>query len=311
MRPEFYADLYRRFATYLRNFGENVLFKVACGGYRDNYRWTEVLMREAGRRMDGLALHYYCGSGRESRSATDFGEGDWFEQLRNALFMDELLTQHSRIMDRYDPQNQVALLVDEWGAWHQVEPGTNPGFLFQQNSLRDALVAGATLNIFNEHCDRLKMANIAQTVNVLQAMILTEGDKMVLTPTFHVFEMYAVHQDATLLPLDLECGAYEFEGEQIPMLSASASRDQDGSVHLSLCNLNPSCAVDVSCEVRGINVATITGRVLTAEQMTAHNTLDRPETVRPVQLEGIAVEGGEVVVPMPPKSVVVLTLRDE
>ena len=311
MRPEFYADQYRRFATYLRNFGENVLFKVACGGYRDNYDWTEVLMREAGRKMDGLALHYYCGSGRASRSATEFDEGDWFEQLKNALFMDELITQHAGIMDRYDPQNQVALLVDEWGTWHQVEPGTNPGFLYQQNSLRDALVAGTTLNIFNDHCDRLRMANIAQTVNVLQAMILTEGDKMVLTPTYHVFEMYKVHQDATLLPLDLDCGAYEFEGEQIPSLSASASRGEDGVVHLSLCNLNPNSAVDVSCEVRGVVARSLEGRVLTAERMTAHNSFDKPETVRPVRLEGVALEAGKMLIPMPPKSVAVLTLRDE
>ena len=311
MRPEFYADQYRRYATYVRNFGENVLFKIACGANRDRYDWTEVLMREAGRRMDGLALHYYCGSGRASRSATQFDESDWFGQLKNALCMDELIARHSAIMDQYDPHKQVALLVDEWGAWHQVEPGTNPRFLYQQNSLRDALVAGATLNIFNDHCDRLRMANIAQTVNVLQAMVLTEGHRMILTPTYHVFEMYQVHQDATLLPLDLECGAYEFEGEQIPSLSASASRSQDGTVHVSLCNLDPSRPIDVSCEVRGVDAAHVVGRVLTAKQMTAHNTFDEPETVRPAQFDGVEFEGGRAFVRMPSKSVVVLALRDE
>jgi alpha-N-arabinofuranosidase len=202
MTPEYYADQFKRYATYVRNLGDNRVFKIACGPNGGDYKWTEVLMREVGRRMNALALHYYCGTGKKSRSATEFDEEDWFFQLKNALRMEELVTRHSEIMDKYDPEKRVALLVDEWGAWHAVEPGTNPGFLYQQNSLRDALVAAATLNIFNNHSERVKMANIAQMINVLQAMILTDKEKMILTPTYWVYQMYTVHHEAKRLPLE-------------------------------------------------------------------------------------------------------------
>jgi alpha-N-arabinofuranosidase len=212
-------------------------------------------------------------------------------------------------MDRYDPEKRVGLLVDEWGTWHDVEPGTNPGFLYQQNSLRDALVAGVTLNIFNAHCDRVVMANIAQTINVLQAMILTEGDQMVLTPTYHVFEMYKVHQDATLLPVDLNCASYEHGDESIPAINASASRDDSGEVHLSLCNLDPGRAANVSCELRGMSATGVTGRVLTAEAINAHNTFDRPDAVAPVAFDGATLSGNTLSLELPAKSVVVLEIE--
>ena len=196
MRPEYYADLYRRYSTYVRNFSDNRIYKIACGASDFDFRWTEVLMREAGRFMDGLSLHYYTVPGDWSNkgSATEFDEREWFVTMKKTLVMDDLITRHSSIMDYYDPEKRVGLIVDEWGTWYDVEPGTNPGFLYQQNTLRDALVAGINLNIFNNHCDRVHMANLAQTVNVLQAMILTEGERMVLTPTYHVFYMYKVHQ---------------------------------------------------------------------------------------------------------------------
>ena len=221
--PEYYADEYRRYQTYVRNFGDNQLYKIACGPRNDDYHWTEVLMKN-GRNMrgsflmHGLSLHYYTPDGpfRQQHSATQFGESEWIDILRTATCMDELITKHSAIMDRYDPEKQVELIVDEWGTWYAVEPGTNPRFLYQQNSMRDALVAALTLNIFNQHCERVTMANIAQTVNVLQALILTEegSDRMLLTPTYHVFEMYKVHQDATLLPLDLSCEEYSLRRVQ-------------------------------------------------------------------------------------------------
>ncbi|MCX6902584.1 MAG: alpha-N-arabinofuranosidase, partial [Verrucomicrobia bacterium] len=251
MTPEFYADQYKRYGTYVRNFGSNRVFKIACGPNGPNTNWTEVLMREAGKRMNGLALHYYCGSGKKTKSATQFDEEDWFWQLSKALRMNELIAQHSAIMDRHDPQKKVALVVDEWGAWHDVEPGTLRGFLYQQNTIRDALVAGVTLNIFNQHADRVKMANIAQTINVLQAMILTDKAKMILTPTYHVFEMYAVHQDAKLLPTELQSNDYLMGPDKIPNVSASASRDKAGRIHVTLCNLNPHAAAEVSCELLG------------------------------------------------------------
>lgn len=310
MRPEFYADQYRRYAQYCRNLSGNELYKVACGPVAADYEWTEVLMREAANRMNGLALHYYCGSGKSSRSATEFAEADWFEQLKRALRMEELVCRHITIMDKYDPESKVALVVDEWGAWHAVEPGTNPRFLYQQNSLRDALVASVTLDIFNRHCGRIHMANIAQTVNVLQSMVLTQGEKMILTPTWHVFEMYKIHQDATLVPLDLECGQYEFGEESIPSLSASASRDAGGKVDLTLTNLDPNNAADVVCEVRGVDVTSVAGRILTGEAINSYNDFGAGEgdRVSPTGFDGAKLDGKTLSIAMPPKSVVALEL---
>ena len=259
--------------------------------------------------MNGLAPHYYCGSGKKSRSATKFGEEDWFAQLQRALLMDELVTKHAAIMDKYDPKKRVAMIVDEWGAWHRVEPGTNPRFLYQQNSLRDALVAGVTLNIFNNHCDRVKMANIAQTVNVLQAMILTKEDKIVLTPTYHVFEMYKVHHDATLLPVDLKWNDYQSGSERIPALNVSASRAKLGTIHVSLCNLDPKNSSEIVCELRGTKARKVSGRVLTADVMTAHNTFDNAEAVTPRAFDDFKLKGDILNVTLPSKSVVVLEIK--
>ena len=309
MTPEYYADQYRRYATYVRNFAGNRIFKIACGPNGSDYRWTDVLMREARNQMAGLALHYYCGTGKRSRSAIQFAEEDWFHLLRNALRMEELVTKHSEIMDKYDPQKRVALVIDEWGAWHAVEPGTNPGFLYQQNSLRDALVAGLTLNIFNQHCDRVRMANIAQTINVLQAMILTQKEKIILTPTYHVFEMYSVHQDATLLPIELTTVDYQFEQDRIPALNASVSRDKSGAIHVSLCNLNPNAAVDVTCDLPGIKIQSVSGRILTAPQMQAHNTFEQPETVKPAEFAAFQKTDNGLTTTLPAKSVVVLAIE--
>ena len=203
MTPAYYADVYRQFQTYVRNYPDAPAFRIACGPNSGDTVWMETLMKNVPiHMMQGVDLHYYCGSGEKSRSATDFTEIDWFHQLKRALYMDELLRKHSAIMDKYDPEKKVALIVGEWGAWHEVEPGTNPGFLYQQNSLRDALVAAIHFNIFHKYADRVRMANIAQTINVLQAMLLVKDEKLVLTPTYHVFEMFKVHQDATNLPIE-------------------------------------------------------------------------------------------------------------
>jgi len=309
MTPEFYADQYKRYATYVRNFGDNHVFKIACGPNGSDYHWTEVLMKEVGRRMNGLALHYYCGTGRKSRSATQFDEGDWFFLLKNALHMEELVTKHSEIMDKYDAEKRVALLVDEWGAWHQVEPGTNPGFLYQQNTLRDALVAGSTLNIFNNHCDRVRMANIAQMINVLQAMILTDKEKMLLTPTYHVYEMFTVHHDAKLLPTELDSADYRSNSEKIPQVNVSASRDSAGQIHLTLCNLDPNAPAEVACDLQGAKVQSLSGRVLTASAISSHNTFDTSDTVKPTQFNSFKANDSGFTTTLPPKSIVLLTLQ--
>lgn len=309
MRPEYYADLYRRYATYVRNFSGNRVFKIACGPYGDNYHWTEVLMEQAKGQMAGLAPHYYCGSGKESRSATQFTETDWFAQLKRALRIDELLTKHEKIMDRHDPEKKVAIILDEWGAWHAVEPGTNRRFLYQQNSLRDAMVAGLTLNIFNNHCGRVKMANIAQTVNVLQAMVLTDGPRIVLTPTYYVFRLYSVHHDATMLPTELDGPDYAFEGESIPAVSVSASRSNDGKIYVSLCNIDPDTPMRIRTRLAGHSAESVTGQMLTAEAMTAHNTFDNPGVVEPVAFGGAELGDGGLVVELPAKSIVVLAIQ--
>ena len=310
MRPEFYADVYRRYQTYIRNFSGNRIYKIACGSYGENYHWTDVLMREAHSLMAGLSFHYYTvpGGWGNRGSATDFAEKEWFDTLKKALFIDELIIKHSTIMDRYDSKKQVELIVDEWGTWYKVEPGTNPGFLYQQNSLRDALVAGLTLNIFNNQCARVKMANLAQTINVLQALILTKAEKMILTPTYHVFEMYKVHQDAMLLPADLQCKQYKFAGNSIPSLSFSASRNKAGKIHISLCNLDPNNPAEIVCELRGYEAKSITGRLLTASRMTAHNTFDNPETLKPTVFKAVQLKNNNVFTTLPSKSVVVLEI---
>jgi alpha-N-arabinofuranosidase len=313
MTPEFYADNFRRYNTFVKNYdGRNPLYRITCGANAADYHWTEVLMKNVGRGMNGLSLHYYTlptGNWGHKGSATAFAEAQWFSTLRRCLEMDDLIQRHSAIMDQTDPGKRIGLIVDEWGAWYDVEPGSNPGFLYQQNSLRDALVAGVTLNIFNRHADRVKMANIAQMVNVLQAMILTDKEKMIVTPTYHVFEMYAVHQDATLLPAELHCADYELGGEKIPSVSVSASRDRAGVVHVTLCNLNPNAAADVTCNVEGLKATTVTGRVLTAATMDAHNTFEQPEAVKPAEFAGARLTGQGFAASLPPKSVVVLALQ--
>ncbi|MBA7696956.1 Intracellular exo-alpha-L-arabinofuranosidase 2 [subsurface metagenome] len=306
MLPEYYANLFRRFQTYIHEYPGNEVYKVASG---ERLHWTEVLMRNAGELMDGLSLHYYCSSGYKGHSATQFGEEDWFKQLNRALHMERLIVRNSGIMAKYDPEKRVGLIVDEWGTWHAVEPGTNPGFLYQQNTLRDALVAGLTLNIFNNHCDGVKMANIAQTVNVLQAMILTKGEKMILTPTYHVFEMYKVHQDATLLPVELECNDYQFGDERIPALNVSASRDKSGKIHISLCNLDPRKRAELVCKFSGAKAKSVSGRVLTARAMNAHNTFDKPEAIYPVEFGDVKLKGNGFTATLPAKSVVVLEIE--
>jgi len=309
MVAEHYADVYRRFQTYVREYNGTQPYKIACGPYADDYEWMEVLMKNVGPdMMQGIDFHYYCGSGEESHSATEFNEIDWFHQLRRALLMDEHLTMQSAIMDRYDPQKSVNLVVGEWGAWHDEEPGSHRGFLYQQNSLRDALVAGIHFNILHKHCDRVRMANIAQTVNVLQAMILTDKEKMILTPTYHVFDMFKVHQDATLLPSDLETTRYKFDGQSIPTLTASASGDESGKIHISICNLDPNSSAKLECVVRGADCNKVTGTVLTADKINACNTFDKPEGVKPAGFDDFKLNGGKLTVDVPSKSIMVLEI---
>jgi alpha-N-arabinofuranosidase len=308
MEPEYYADLYKRYATFTRDYSGNRLYKVACG---EDLKWNEVIMQNIPlRMMNGLSIHHYTlpGGWRDKKSATNFEEDQWIECLDKALDMEKILTDNETMMDKYDPRKRVALIVDEWGTWFQNEPGTNPGFLYQQNTIRDALVAGLTLNIFNVHCERVHMANIAQTVNVLQAMVLTEGDKMLLTPTYHVFEMYKGHQEATLIPIDIQSPTYAHAGREIPALSVSASMDSTGKVLFTACNLNPNESIQLECDVQKMGVTKVEGRILTADTMQAHNTFDDIDHVGPAPYKSAKLKKGVLSLVLPSKSVVALEL---
>ncbi len=324
MRPEYYADEFRRYNTFVKNYDRaKPIFRIAAGANAEDYRWTEVLMGQVGRRMDGLSLHYYTlptGNWRTKGSATSFGEDQWFSTLQRTLRMDELITRHAAAMDKAEAEmkpgpfpganKKVGLLVDEWGTWYDQEPGSHPGFLYQQNSLRDALVAALNFHVFQRHADRVVMANIAQTVNVLQAMILTDKEKMLRTPTYWVFEMFKVHQGGTILPVELQSPDYAFGQEKIPMVSASATRAADGSaIHLSLANTSPVQAVALTVRLSGLTAKSVAGRVLTASAMNAHNTFEAPNAVQPAAFAGAALKGDTLEVKLPAKSVVVLALR--
>jgi alpha-N-arabinofuranosidase len=324
MRPEYYADEFRRYNTFVKNYDRaKPVFRIAAGANAEDYRWTEVLMDQVGRRMNGLSLHYYTiptGNWGKKGSATVFGEEQWFSTLHHTLRMDELVTKHAAIMDEAEREQKpgpwpgadrkVGLVVDEWGTWYDQEPGSQPGFLYQQNSLRDALVAALNFHVFQRHADRVVMANIAQTVNVLQAMILTAKEKMLRTPTYWVFEMFKVHQGGTVLPVELQSPDYAYGQEKIPMVSASATRAADGSaIHLSLANTSPSQAVALSVRLAGVTSNSVTGRVLTAAEMTAHNTFEAPNAVQPAAFAGATLTGDVLEVKLPVKSVVILTLK--
>lgn len=314
MLPEYYADLYRRYQTYVRQYGDNKLYKIAGGANVDDYRWTEVLMQKAANLMDGLSLHYYTSPGttwEDKRPSLTFDEQDWAETMAKAYHMDELITRHSTIMDRYDPEKRVGLIVDEWGTWYQPEPGTNPGFLYQQNTMRDALVAAIHLHIFQKHCGRVHMANLAQMVNVLQAVVLTEGERMLLTPTYHVLEMFKTHQDGEALALHGAFGEYAYGAKKLPQVTVSASV-KDGVITVSLANLDPANAAELNVELRGSSAGyTASGTILADDDIHAHNTFDQPDRVAPRAFDEARWADGKLSAKLPAASVAVVRLTPQ
>ena len=312
MTPEYYANIYRQYATFVADWSNSGgLFRIASGASDGDYHWTEVMMRDIRRNLiEGVALHSYSVIDWSNKSsATKFTEGEYFTTMQRALRMEEYVTRHSTIMDKYDPDKRVALIVDEWGGWYDVEEGTNPGFLYQQNTMRDAMIAGVSLNIFNNHADRVRMANLAQTINVLQAVLLTNEEKMILTPTYHVMKMYNVHQDAQLLPLTIETGDYEFEGKKLPAVSASASRDQEGVIHISLVNIDAKNSRDIRISLRGVASKSLSGTILSSGRLQDHNTFENPDKITTKSFAGAKKKGEEISVSLPPFSVVVLEIR--
>jgi alpha-L-arabinofuranosidase len=312
MRPEYYADNFRRYNTFVKNYSGQKILRIACGANSEDYHWTDVLMSRVPHGMDGLSLHYYTiptGTWHERKgAATGFPKQEWHSTLWQALRMEEIVSRHAAIMDKYDPARKVGMIVDEWGAWCDAEPGTNPGFLYQQNSIRDALVAALTFHIFHDHCDRITMANIAQTVNVLQSMALTDREKMILTPTYHIFEMYKVHQGANALPVDLKAPEYTENERTIPRVHASASCSPSGIIHLSVVNLHAEEQAEVSVEADGLDGREISGRILTADSLDSHNTFEQPEAVAPKEFTRFEKKGGRLHLKLPARSVVVLRL---
>ena len=312
MTPEFYANVYRRYSTFMTDWSNTSdLFRIASGANVSDYHWTEVLMRDVPRNLiEGVALHSYSFvEWNDKGSATDFTEAQYFSTLQTALRMDELVTRHSTIMDKYDPQQRIALVVDEWGGWYNVEEGTNPGFLYQQNTMRDAMIAGVSLNIFNNHADRVRMANLAQTVNVLQAVILTDEEKMLMTPTYHVMKMYNVHQDATLLPLQFDNVEYQLGDETLPAISASASVNEEGVIHVSLVNIDARQDHKIQLVMRGTENSKVTGTVLQSENLQDHNTFEKPDQIVPEDYKSLNKSGEAIEVNLPPFSVVVLKVE--
>jgi alpha-N-arabinofuranosidase len=307
MRPEYYADQTRRYGTYMRTYGRNTLIKIACGPSGGDYAWTETMMKTALGYMSGLSLHYYAFN--DGKTATDFDESGWFSMMKSTLVMEEYVTKHSAIMDAYDPNKKVGLMVDEWGTWYKVEPGTNPGFLFQQNTMRDAVTAACNLNIFNNHCDRVRMANIAQMVNVLQAMILTKDDSMILTPTYHVFDLFTVHQNAFLVKTTLHSPPYIFQKDTLPAVNCSASIDENDRMHLTLCNIDPHSTQQIICDLKKYNARSISGRILTANVMNAYNSFDQPNVVVPQTFSQFSLAKSGLTVSLPPMCVVALELE--
>lgn len=312
MKPEYYANEFRKYSTFMTDWtNSDSLFRVASGANVDDYNWTETLMKNIPLNLfEGIALHHYSfPKWTQKGSATNYSEQQYFETMKTALRMEELVTKHSAILDKYDPRKKIALVVDEWGGWFDVEPGSQPAFLFQQSTMRDAMIAGVTLNIFNNHADRVRMANLAQTINVLQSVILTDGEKMLLTPTYHVLEMYNVHQDAALLPVTVKTNDYILGEEKLPAVSVSASRDATGKTHITLVNIDARNAQPVNISLLNGQYRTVKGRILKSGKLQDYNSFANPDKISPVNFTGAELKGNELKLDLPAFSVIVLELQ--
>ena len=312
MRPEYYADLYRRYSTYCRNYDGNRLFKIASGASDYDYKWTDVLMNRVGHRMDGLSLHYYTVTGWSGSkgSATQFNKDDYYWTMGKCLEVEDVLKKHCTIMDKYDKDKKIALLLDEWGTWWDEEPGTIKGHLYQQNTLRDAFVASLSLDVFHKYTDRLKMANIAQMVNVLQSVILTDGERMIKTPTWFVFYLYQAHQDAELLDSTLETAMVGPEGHQAPNMTESVSMGKDGKMHITLTNESVSEDYPIDVILDSGKAAAVEGMILTGE-MHEHNTFDNPDQVKCTSFDDVKLTDDGLKLTLPKCSVLHLTVTVE
>ncbi len=310
MTPEYYCNLYRQYQTFIHQYNpKKKIFKIACGPNADDYNWTDVLMKNAKNYLDGISLHYYTitHNWADKGAALDFNDEEWYRTMSASSNMENLLRRHIAIMDQHDPEGKVGLMVDEWGTWFNVEKGTNPGFLYQQNSIRDAIVAAMNLNIFNKNCRRVKMANIAQLVNVLQSVILTEGEKMVKTPTYYVFKMFADHQEGELVQSSIEAGTAGIdENFKVKDVFESASVKDD---ILTITFANTTLDKDIDIDITtGFKASAVSGEIITGVK-DAHNTFEAPDTVKCENFDKATVTDDGLKVSLPARSVVKLSVK--
>ena len=319
MTVDYYLSQLKIYSRFVRNYnpaqeGKRQMLKIAVGPGDGSTEWTESIMKAYQDRhwswdINGLSIHSYTVvKWPPSFASVGFGEAEYSRILRSTLEMEELVTKQSAVMDKYDPEKKVAMVVDEWGAWYAPLPGTNPGFLVQQNSLRDAILASLNLNIFARHADRVRMANIAQMINVLQAMIITDKEKMVLTPTYHVFKMYLPFQDATFVPVTFDAGTYTHGDIRLPRLDAIAAKDASGKLWLEITNLDPEESVEIEAELAGIQVKSAAGEMLTAPEVDSVNSFGAPNAVAPKPV-AVKAQGGRLALKLEPKSVTVVALE--
>ncbi len=310
MMPHYYADEYRRYQVYVRNYDwKNPIYKIACGPNAFDFDWTDEVMHYAGNKMNGLSLHYYTiptGDWGHKGAALTYSDNEYYSTIKNAYKMEELVRRHTEVMNRHDPEKRVDLIVDEWGTWYDVEEGTNPGFLYQQSTMRDALVAGLTLNIFNKHCDRVRMANIAQTVNVLQAVILTDGENIVLTPTYHIFKMYKAHAENTLLGSFLTTDY--LEDKVTPVLTESASVKEDGTIISTVSNASLTDAQEIKCQIADANVSSVVAEIVSGNARD-YNDFGKAPSVFTKEFTDFTLTNDGFVANIPPCSVVKFIIK--
>lgn len=312
MTVEHYINLYRQYATAMTSYGNTEkLFRIAVGPGSPDYAWTEALMKNIpARRFEGVSIHHYSVINWSKKgSSTAFTDEEYFKAMQQAWRMEEMVRKNAEIMDKYDPQKRVALIVDEWGGWYETDP-EGRGQLYQQNTIRDAMIAGLTLNIFNNHADRVRMANLAQIVNVLQAVILTDKEKIILTPTYHVMEMYNVHQDALLVPSQLISNDFVQGNSRIQAVTVSASKNQNGKLYISLTNIDNKNSQEIDISINGFKANKLSGRILTSTKVQDHNTFDNPTNISPKPFKSATLIKGNLKVSLPPNSVVVLEVTE-
>ena len=310
--PEYYSHLFRRYNTYVRDYdSKNKIYRIACGPNGNDYNWTDVLMKNAGNKVNGISLHYYTvptGNWDKKGSSTDFDENEYFSTVAKAYQMKRIISQHCSVMDKYDPDKRVGLIVDEWGTWYDVEPGTNPGFLYQLSTMRDAVVAALTLNIFNKHADRVHMANIAQMVNVLQSVVLTDGEDMVLTPTYYVFKMFKEHQNNTLLGSYITTPERTVNDETAPQLIESASMDEEGIIYSTVVNSCPEHPAEIDCEIAHSDIKSVKA-VMISGDIHSGNTFEDKDCVSEKEFTDFKVNKNGFTAKLPPCSIVKFTVE--